>query len=98
MTIFRLACVLNTFSKIYEKTVKDFLIKFSPIIDACRKSFSTAVEYVFIGLLEDWRNKLDNNNAESVVLTDLSKAFECILHDLLETKFDAYGSSRVAVA
>ena len=81
VTNFRPVSVLNTFSKIYEKIVKYFLISkmehsFSPSLSAYRKSFST--EHVLIRLLEDWRNKLDNNNVVVAVLTDLSKTFDCI--------------------
>ena len=68
---------------------------FSPFISAYRKFFST--EHVLIRLLEDWRNKLDNNDV-SAVLTDLSKAFDCIPHDLLVTKLGAYGFNRDTVA
>ena len=65
---------------------------FSPFISAYRKSFSN--EHVLIRFLEDWNNKLDNNNVAGAVLTDLSKAFDCIPHDLLVAKLDAYGFSR----
>ena len=97
VTNFRPVSVSNTFSNIYEKIVKDFLISkmehhFSPFISAYRKSFST--EHVLIRLLEDWRNKLDNNNVVGTVLTDLSKAFDCIPHDLLVAKLDAYVFNR----
>ena len=76
---------INTFSKVYEEIAKDFLISkmehhFSPFISAYRKSFST--EHVLIRFLEDWRNKLDNNNVVGAVLPDLSEAFDCITHDL----------------
>ena len=68
---------------------------FSPFLSAYRKSFST--EHVLIRLLEDWRNKLDNN-AVGAILTDLSKAFDCIAHDLLSVKLDAYVFNRDTVA
>ena len=101
VTNFQPVSVLNKFSKIYEKIVKDFLINkmehhFSSFISANRKSFST--DHVLIRLLEDWRNKLDNNNVVGAILTDLSKAFDCIPHDLLVAKLDAYGFNRDTVA
>ena len=68
---------------------------FSPFISAYRKSFST--EHVLIRRLEDWRNKL-GNNVLGAVLTDLSKAFDCIPHHLLVAKLDAYGFNRDTVA
>ena len=101
MNNFRPFNVLNTFSKICEKMVKDFLISkmehhFLLFISAYRKSFST--EHVLIRLLEDWMNKLDNNNVVGAVLTDLSEAFDCIPHALLVAKLDAYGFNRDTVA
>ena len=37
-------------------------------------------------MLEEWRNKLDNNLLVGAVLMDFSKAFEFIRHDLIITK------------
>ena len=101
LTNFRPVSILNTFSKIYEKIVKDIFISkmehhFSPFISAYRRSFST--EHVLIRLLADWRNKLDNNNVAVTVLTDLSKAFDCIPYQLLVAKLDADGFNRDTVA
>ena len=42
-------------------------------------------------MLEEWKENLDNNFIVGTVLTDLSKDFDCITHDLLIAKLSAYG-------
>ena len=42
-------------------------------------------------LLERWRKCLDNKGCTGVLLTDLSKAFDCLKHGLFIAKLDAYG-------
>ena len=39
--------------------------------------------------MKEWTESLDNNFIEGAVLTDLSKAFNCIPHDLLMAKLAA---------
>jgi hypothetical protein len=46
-----------------------------------------------LGLLENWREALDKNQYVAAVLMDLSKAFDCLPHDILLDKLSAYGIS-----
>ena len=84
---------MNAFSKIYEKVIKNQLASyldkhFSPFISAYR------TQKAFIRLLEEWREKLYKNFIVGAVLMDLSKAFDCIPHDLIIAKLAAYGFKR----
>ena len=54
---------------------------FSPLISAYSTNYSS--QHVIIRLIEGGRKKLDNNFVVGAVLTDLSKAFDCIPHDPL---------------
>ena len=91
---FRPVSVLNTFSKIYEKVLKQQLTQhldntLSVFISAYRRAYST--QHVLVRLIEDWWSNLDNDYLVGAVLMDLSKAFDCIPHDLLIAKLHAYG-------
>ena len=62
---------------------------FSPRPSSYRASYST--QHVFLRLIEEWKTNLDYKFVESAVLMDLSKAFDCIPHDLSIVKLAAYG-------
>ena len=53
------------------------------------RGHSTAT--VLIKLTDDWRKSLDEKQEVGVVAIDLSKAFDCICHNLLLAKLKAYG-------
>ena len=91
---YRQVSILNTFSKIFEKILKEQLSPFlektlSVFIAAYRAAYST--QHVLIKLIQEWKSKLDNNFIVGSVLMDLSKAFDCIPHDLIIAKLHAYG-------
>ena len=91
---YRPVSILLTFSKILRKVIKNCLMKsmdtyFSPHLSAYRASYS--MQDVLLRLIEEWKINLDNNFVVGAVLMDLSKAFDCIPHDLLIAKFAAYG-------
>ena len=42
-------------------------------------------------MLERWKIAVDNNEAFGALLTDLSKAFDCLSRDLIIVKLHSYG-------
>ena len=44
-----------------------------------------------ITLFEEWKKNVDNGGALGALLTDLSKAFDCLSRELLIAKLHAYG-------
>ena len=60
-----------------------------------RKSFST--QHCLLAMLEKWKRFIDNGKMFGALLTDLSKVFDCIDHELLIAKLNAYGFSLTAL-
>ena len=91
---YRPVSLLNGFSKIYEIHLKNHLIfstkqHLSNLVSTYRKNYSS--QHVLIRLLEERTKCLDNNYVVSGVLMDLPKAFDCVPHELLIAKLEAYG-------
>ena len=42
-------------------------------------------------MIKNWKNCLDNSGVIGTILMDLSKAFDCLSHELLIAKMEAYG-------
>ena len=97
---YRSISLLNGFSKIYERFLHDSLSNFtdkilSKFVSAYRMSYSS--NHVLLKLIEGWKKSLDDKNIIGAVPMDLSKAFDCIPHDLLVAKLHAYGLSMDAI-
>ena len=97
---FRPVSILNTTSKVYERAMHDQLAEyfedvFNPFLAAFRKGFGC--QTTPLRLLGDWKRALDNHECVAAILMDLSKAFDCLPHDLLKAKLKAYGLSAGAV-
>ena len=95
---YRPVSVLPCISKIYERAIHDqfimdFLDKQShPLLSAFRPGFGC--QTVLYQIIEDWNKALDDNKCIAAILMDLSKAFDCLPHNLLLLKLEAYGLTK----
>ena len=91
---YRPVSILPNLSEIYERCLYDQMYKyFNHILSkwqyGFRKGFST--QHCLLVMTKKWRKCLYKGGISGAILTDLSKAFDCILHDLLIAKLTAYG-------
>ena len=92
-TNYRPVSILSAMSKMSERLmyyqINDYITnKLSSFLCGFRKGMS-AQNCLFF-MVETWKNTLDNKGKAGVLLTDLSKAFDCLVHDLLIAKLHAY--------
>ena len=97
---YRPASILPLVSKVFEKIMnKQLSIYFEEILSkfqcGFRKYFST--QHCLLLMLEKWKRAVGNNKVFAALITNLSKAFDCISHDLLIAKLNAYGLSLSAL-
>ena len=97
---YRPISILSSFSKIFETLMHENMSHYmenilSPYLCGFRKGYST--QYCLIVMLERFKKALDNNNKFGALLTDLSKAFDCLNHELLIAKLEAYGFDYVSL-
>ena len=63
------------------------------ILSKCQCGFRRGYneQHCLITLTEKWKKSVDNGWVFSALFTDLSKVFDCLSHEILITKLDAYG-------
>ena len=100
-TNFRPISVLPLLSKVFERVIYNQLGKYmdtflNKLLCGFRKAHST--QHALFKLLQRWQNELDNSGLVGTILMDLSKAYDCLPHDLIIAKFEAYGLSKSSLS
>ena len=93
-TNFKPVSVLPLLSKVFEKIMYDQLYEYaetflSKLLCGFRKAHST--QHAFFRLLKKLLRKLDSSGIVGTILMDLPKAYDCLPHDLIIAKLEAYG-------
>ena len=97
---YRPVSILSSISKIYERCLYDQIqVFFESILSKYQCGFRRGynAQHCLITLIEKWKKSVDNGGAFGALFTDLSKAFDCLSHELLIAKLDAYGFDKNAL-
>ena len=85
---------MSNISKIYERCLYDQIQNFfENILSKYQYGFRKGyiAQHCLITLIEKWKKSLDNGGSFGALMTNLSKAFDCLSHELLIAELDAYG-------
>ena len=90
---YRPISILPNVSKIYERCLnKQLEGYFLALLSKCQCGFRKGYSVInaLLPMIEKWRESLDEGSAFRALLTDLSKAFDCLPNELLIAKLHAY--------
>ena len=84
------------FEQIIHDQLSAYLENFlSSILCGFRKAYST--QHTLWKLLQAWQEELDKGGFVGIILMDLSRVYDCLLHDLLVAKLKAYSVGKPAL-
>ena len=88
-----LPVVSKIFERLMQKQMKNHIEKYlSPFLCGYRKGFNA--QYALVAMIEKWKESSEEKGFSGAILTDLSKAFDTINHELLIAKLAAYGFNK----
>ena len=91
---YRPISILPNVSRIYERCLYDQIATYFEHIFSryqCRFRKGYSAQQCLIAMIEKWKKTVDNRGVFGALLTDLSKPFDSIPHDLIIAKLEAYG-------
>ena len=84
-----LPAISKLFEKLYAEQINKYMHNyFSKYLCGFRRGLST--QYCLLLMIEKIKKALNKKECCGLLLTDLSKAFDCVKHDLLTAKMHAY--------
>ena len=91
---YRLISILPNLSEIYERCLYNQMQTYfdnllSKYQCGFRKGFNA--QHCLVSMIEKWKESVDSGGEFGALMTDFSKAFDCLHHELLIAKLDAYG-------
>ena len=97
---YRPGSILPAISKIFKKLLcKQITMFIDPFLSKFQCGFRKryGAQYCLLAMLEHWKSTVDKGKVFGALLTDLSKAFDCLSHELIVAKLNAYGFNLAAL-
>ena len=91
---YRSVSILSNISKVYGRCIYGQIqLFFDSLLSKYQCGFRRGynAQHCLVSLIKKWKKSIDNGEAFRALLTDLSKPFDCLPHELLIAEVDVYG-------